>query len=984
MVLFPCRTVVQRYFSIPFNYISLVLKDQSNSKTIERSNTHTFEPSDDRTVKPSSLRTLEPSNLQTVAPLNHRTLLISLSKVPESLRYFTSVRECNLLLLFLVNILTVWTIFCNKKPGMETIKILNRIKFSLRTIAVSAIVIFVFLFLINGNSFAQPSWNSGPTISPNPLSLDLSFNLNKASNVYFYVMPGSYNPIPLPAPGSVRFNSLQALPFGSILANDEITYSGAIVGNNYTHSIYREIGSFSPNTQYVVMVVAQEISTGLYTSVFRLVTTTLSCPSIYVGTAFNNADRCVNGDGANKAYDLTTYDGFGGNYSNVLKDATWTISWGDGSPDYTFTSLYDNDGPGNVAMPGMEFLSIPHTYTVHDSCYRRAVLTIKNPAGCATVGFQTERKDVLLAGRDWDPDGNGSQLVVNAATGRQDTIKVCEGQEAFITLRDDGIWDCDQTFKIYPPGEMNSSDRNVQFVYGMHPQTKAVENTITGPVTITGTYPGTATTAAGHASGVIKIPTAAMNPITNPHTLSDVIKIPNTAVYKQKIHVYFKNWNKCNPYIIPANEWDGTAVWDSIVIYIDRTPPPPNPNNQTICVNDPVPALTVTSPQATAFYWYSDINLLTIAPGSNNTNTYNTGISNATPSTTTFYVTQVQGTINGCVSPATPVTLTINPLPDITLAVGDPAICSGVTASISIANSVLGTSYQLRLDSNDSNVGAPVNGAGGTINLSASPGSTTVYNVLATIVATGCDAELTDKSTVTVYGLPTITTSNAPATIAAVCYSTLAQTTTMAYTSTTNSPTSYSIDWDNAANTAGLADQPNTAFAFVGGAGTINNIDITAGVATGTYDGTMTIRNANGCTGTKTVRVIVNPNPTITTTATPAVITAVCYSTSSQTTIMAYTGTTNSPTSYIIDWDATANLAGLTDQANTLFAFTAVAGTINNISIPASVAAGTYNGIMTVMNANGCSGTKSVRVIVNSQPTITTAATPAIIAAVCL
>ncbi len=41
-----------------------------------------------------------------------------------------------------------------------------------------------------------------------------------------------------------------------------------------------------------------------------------------------------------------------GTYSNVLKGATWTISWGDGTADYTYTSAYDNDGPGAEILPG--------------------------------------------------------------------------------------------------------------------------------------------------------------------------------------------------------------------------------------------------------------------------------------------------------------------------------------------------------------------------------------------------------------------------------------------------------------------------------------------------------------------------------------------------------------------------------------------------------------------------------------------------------
>jgi hypothetical protein len=61
----------------------------------------------------------------------------------------------------------------------------------------------------------------------------------------------------------------------------------------------------------------------------------------------------------------------------------------------------------------------------------------------------------------------------------------------------------------------------------------------------------------------------------------------------------------------------------------------------------------------------------------------------------------------------------------------------------------------------------------------------------------------------------------------------------------------------------------------------------------------MTITNGNGCTNTQAVSVTVNALPTITTTGTMA---AVCFSASAQTTTLAYSATTNSPTSYSIDW----------------------------------------------------------------------------------
>ena len=107
--------------------------------------------------------------------------------------------------------------------------------------------------------------------------------------------------------------------------------------------------------------------------------------------------------------------------------------------------------------------------------------------------------------------------------------------------------------------------------------------------------------------------------------------------------------------------------------------------------------------------------------------------------------------------------------------------------------------------------------------------------------------------------LPTIVTTG---TINQLCASSVAQNATLPYASTTNSPNSYSIDWDAVANTAGLADQANTAFAFAGGGGNLNNIAITANTPAGTYNGIMTIRNVNGCTNTQAVTIIINPLPT--------------------------------------------------------------------------------------------------------------------------
>lgn len=110
---------------------------------------------------------------------------------------------------------------------------------------------------------------------------------------------------------------------------------------------------------------------------------------------------------------------------------------------------------------------------------------------------------------------------------------------------------------------------------------------------------------------------------------------------------------------------------------------------------------------------------------------------------------------------------------------------------------------------------------------------------------------------------PTITTTSTPQPASAVCFSSSSQTTTLAYTATTNSPAAFSIDWNAAANTAGLTDQSSTAFAFAGGGGTVTGINIPASVAAGTYSGTMYITTAAGCITSKTITLTINPSPTV-------------------------------------------------------------------------------------------------------------------------
>src|SRR5437868_3522456 len=92
--------------------------------------------------------------------------------------------------------------------------------------------------------------------------------------------------------------------------------------------------------------------------------------------------------------------------------------------------------------------------------------------------------------------------------------------------------------------------------------------------------------------------------------------------------------------------------------------------------------------------------------------------------------------------------------------------------------------------------------------------------------------------TVNVVALPTITLSAAP-NPSDVCFDALnPSTSSLSYTATTGSPNQYSIDFNAAANTAGLVDVVNAAL-------TASPIGITvpANTAAGAYSATLTVRN---------------------------------------------------------------------------------------------------------------------------------------------
>ena len=157
-------------------------------------------------------------------------------------------------------------------------------------------------------------------------------------------------------------------------------------------------------------------------------------------------------------------------------------------------------------------------------------------------------------------------------------------------------------------------------------------------------------------------------------------------------------------------------------------------------------ALSASASGTAQVLWYADLTGGTsLASGNNYT----------TPSistTTTYYVSADN---NGCESsPRLPVVATINVLP-LEKSINDATVCQGGSVTLTLLNSENGVSYQLRNNSDNSNIGAAVDGTGSDITFSFTSASSLTANVLATNKTTSCLLQMADMALITVNSLPT-------------------------------------------------------------------------------------------------------------------------------------------------------------------------------------------------------------------------------------
>jgi hypothetical protein len=301
----------------------------------------------------------------------------------------------------------------------------------------------------------------------------------------------------------------------------------------------------------------------------------------------------------------------------------------------------------------------------------------------------------------------------------------------------------------------------------------------------------------------------------------------------------------------------------------------------------------------------------------------------------------------------------VSPMPsNQTLSAAD--ICYNQNGNVTLNSSELNVTYQLKLASDDSDVGLPVNGTGSAIDLPTGVlTSSTSYYVNAS--NEGCLLRIpspTGTVTVVVNPNPTITLDGNPE----VCRGITS--TTMTYSATTGSPDKYDIDFDATSESQGFVDVSNENLS--GGSIVIT---IPPNPTPASYYAELVVRNSlTGCvSGIYPFLVIVNPTPTITLSTFPVV----CSGTT--TANLPYTGTTNSPDLYNIDFDAIAELAGFSDVPNTALPSSPIV-----IDVPVAPSPSTYNANLRVtISSTGCySSNYPITVTVNARPEITLGTNP--------
>ncbi|WP_257658978.1 Ig-like domain-containing protein [Parapedobacter lycopersici] len=281
--------------------------------------------------------------------------------------------------------------------------------------------------------------------------------------------------------------------------------------------------------------------------------------------------------------------------------------------------------------------------------------------------------------------------------------------------------------------------------------------------------------------------------------------------------------------------------------------PPQVPSSLTICANAPE-SVTITNFQTG--YTYRLYNQQIGGAEVGVTTTSNILNIPGSLAAGTYYLEAREGDLYP--SARTPITLARNEVSS-GLITANQILCSNVTPAQLTPTTPASGSGTLTYQWQSRTSSGSFQDISGATGLTYSPPSLTetmIYRRVATSTLNGiaCQANSNDI-TITVYPVPGI--SLASSTIEA-CQG---DDVNLTYITTMNGPISYSIDWNAQAEGAGFVDIFNETYSFLTTEDTIP-ITVLPGIATGNYQGILTVRNSNGCTSNGQIIMInILPKP---------------------------------------------------------------------------------------------------------------------------
>ncbi len=249
-----------------------------------------------------------------------------------------------------------------------------------------------------------------------------------------------------------------------------------------------------------------------------------------------------------------------------------------------------------------------------------------------------------------------------------------------------------------------------------------------------------------------------------------------------------------------------------------------------------------------------------VAPGVSNEKNYD--IPNVINVATWYRRTVTSGIYSDATIVVIPVNIPGQLSAPTSASVSASSVCAGTAVTLTVTGGTSGTNKGGYAEWTSGTCDGPVVGRSTLLDgsITITPTADTRYFVK---YKNACGETACNTNVVTVSN-PTSITLTPASSIVTTCSPSAVLPLSLSYSATKGSPTTYSIVWSTAANTAGFLNKTNTAFTPTtgNGAGIISNaFNVPANVAGGTYTGTLTVKTGSCVSFGNAISVTINPRP---------------------------------------------------------------------------------------------------------------------------